>query len=274
MPVLTLERAVIGIGGFILLLLIEAVWPYRRPVDSRWRRYVINLCIIGSNSFVLSILLGGLIVAAYHSLELHRTGVLYAIGLDGWANGLVAVVALDGVTYAWHRAYHTVPLMWRMHRVHHSDLDLDVTSSGRFHLTEMVFSAAVRLGVIALLGATLASVAMFEIVFGIFNQFEHANLRLPKRLDAALQWVVVTPAMHRIHHSQELAHTNSNYGTIFSFWDRWWSTYRSDVDQARIVLGLPECPTRAQVTLGRVLAMPLGPSCEEARRRAIHSLAT
>ena len=156
--------------------------------------------------------------------------------------------------------------MWRMHRVHHSDLDVDVTSSGRFHLTEMVLSAFFRLGVIACFGATLASVVIFEIIFGLFNQLEHANLCLPRRVDAALQWVVVTPDMHRIHHSQVLAHTNSNYGTIFSFWDRWGATYQGDVDQGRLVLGLPDYPGRMDVTLGRVLAMPLGPSCEETRR--------
>jgi sterol desaturase/sphingolipid hydroxylase (fatty acid hydroxylase superfamily) len=266
------ERMVIGVGGFVLLLLFEAVLPFRRPVDSRWRRYLINLCIIGGNAFVLNVLLSGVIVAAHQFLELQRAGLLYRLGLDGWANALMTIVVLDGVTYAWHRAYHTVPVMWRMHRVHHSDLDLDVTSSGRFHLTEMALSAFFRLGVIALLGATLASVVLFEILFGILNQLEHANLRLPKRLDSALQWLVVTPDMHRIHHSQELAHTNSNYGTIFSFWDRWWSTYRCGVDQASLVLGLPEYPTRGDVSLGRVFVMPLGPSCEAARRRTATSL--
>jgi len=269
MPVLTVERAVIGIGGFALLLLLEAVRPYRRPVDSRWRRYCINLCILGSNALVLHVLLGSLIVAAHQAFALHRTGLLYVLGLNGWANALMTVVMLDGVTYGWHRAYHTVPLMWRMHRVHHSDLDLDVTSSGRFHLMEMVLSACFRLAVIAVLGATLASVIVFEIAFGLLNQLEHANLRLPPRLDAAIQWVVVTPDMHRIHHSQELAHTNSNYGTIFSLWDRWGSTYRRDVDQAKIVMGLPEYPTRRDVSLARVFAMPLGPSCEAARRRVL-----
>jgi sterol desaturase/sphingolipid hydroxylase (fatty acid hydroxylase superfamily) len=260
-PLLTLERSVIGVGGLILLLLLEAAWPFRRPVESRWRRYALNLFITGSNALLLSVLLGGLIVAAYRAFELHRLGVLAWLGIDGWTNVLLTVVVLDGVTYAWHRAYHGFPLMWRMHRVHHSDLDVDVTTSGRFHLAEMVLSAIFRLGVIALLGATVASVVIFEIVFGLLNQLEHSNLRIPEPFETWLRWVVVTPDMHRIHHSQELAHTNSNYSTIFSWWDRLFRTYRFGADQAGLRLGLPEHPCTEDVTFGKVLAMPFGPPC-------------
>lgn len=268
------ERGIIGVGGFILLLLIESVRPFRRPVEPRWRRYAINLFIAGSNALLLSVLLGGLIVAAYHSFALHRFGLLHRLGIDPWWNALITIVALDGVTYAWHRAYHGVPIMWRLHRVHHSDRDLDVTTSGRFHLTEMALSAAFRLVVIALLGAEVASVVLFEILFGLLNQVEHSNLRIPEPFETWLRAVFVTPDMHRLHHAQEPRHTNSNYSTIFSWWDRLFGTYQFGAEQRRLAIGLPEYQRAEDVTFSRVMAMPFGPPCQSrggAMKRALAS---
>jgi sterol desaturase/sphingolipid hydroxylase (fatty acid hydroxylase superfamily) len=262
-PILTAERGFIGVAGFFLLLLVESLWPCRPAVDSRWRRYVTNLFIAGSNALLLSMLLGGLIVSVYHSFELHRFGLLHALRVGGWANVVLTVVALDAVTYAWHRAYHGLPFLWRMHRVHHSDRDLDVTTSGRFHLTEMGLSAIFRLGVIALLGASVASVVIFEIVFGLLNQLEHANLRIPEPWETWLRWVVVTPDMHRLHHSQRKEHTNSNYSTIFSWWDRWFGTYQFGDEQRALRIGLPAYQAREAVAFGKILAMPFGPPCAE-----------
>ncbi|MBI3321325.1 MAG: sterol desaturase family protein [Candidatus Omnitrophica bacterium] len=261
-PLLTVERGLIGLGGFILLLLLESLRPFRRPVDSRWRRYTINLLVTGSNALLLSVALGGMIVSAYHAFELHRVGLLHRLGIEGWWNVLLSVVCLDGVTYLWHRAYHGVPFMWRMHRVHHSDLDLDVTTSGRFHLTEMALSALFRMIVIAGWGASVASVVIFELVFGLLNQLEHSNLRIPEPFETWLRAIIVTPDIHRIHHSQVTAHTNSNYSTIFSWWDRLFGTYRLGADQRALTIGLPEYPDPQDVTCGQVLAMPFGPPCE------------
>lgn len=260
-PILTAERGVFGVGFFLLLMLAESVAPFRGGAEARWRRTLINLFITGSNALLLTVLLGGMLLAAYQACELHRTGLLHAMGVAPWWNVVGSVALLDGATYWWHRAYHQLPPMWRMHRVHHSDLDVDVTTSGRFHLTEMVLSACFRLGVIALWGASAAGVVIFEIVFGLFNQVEHANLRLPGRLDRGLRAVFVTPDMHRVHHSQIPEHTNSNYGTVFSCWDRLFGTYRVVEDQGALILGLPEYRTPVDVTMGKVLAMPFGPPC-------------
>jgi len=260
-PLFTVERGFIGVGGLVLLLLLESVWPFRRPIETRWRRYTINFFIAGSNALFLSILLGGLIISIYHSFELHRFGLLHRLGVDDWGNVALTVVFLDGMTYLWHRAYHGIPLMWRMHRVHHSDRDLDVTTSGRFHLTEMGFSAAFRLGMIALWGASMSAVVIFEIIFGALNQLEHANLHIPEPFETRLRWVFVTPDMHRLHHSQRREETNSNYSTIFSFWDRLFGTYRFRTNQLAITIGLPEYRQPEDVTFGNVLAMPFGAPC-------------
>ncbi len=257
-----IERGVIGLGGFLLLLLAESVWPFRRPVESRWRRWLINAFIGGSNALLLSVVLGGGIVAGYRLFESRGFGLLRVLGIGGWANVALTVVALDGVTYLWHRAYHGVPVMWRMHRVHHSDRDLDVTSSARFHLTEMALSAVFRLGVIAALGANVASVVIFEILFGLTNQLEHSNLRIPEPFETWLRAVFVTPDMHRIHHGQEQAQTNSNYSTIFSLWDRLCGTYRFGENQQALIIGLPQYPAPEAVSLARVMAMPFGLPCD------------
>ena len=254
-------RAAVALGGLIVLLIAERVRPFRPGVESRARRYLINFFIMGSNALLLSVLLSGLLIAAYQSLELEHVGLLTRLGIGPWANVACTLVFLDGVTYFWHRAYHGLPLLWRMHRVHHSDRDLDVTTSGRFHLTEMVLSAAFRLTVIAAWGASLAAVIVFEIVFGLFNQLEHANVQLPEPLEGWARLVFVTPAMHRIHHSQVVEETNANYGTIFSCWDRLFGTYRFGADHRGMVIGLPEYTQPADVTLGKVLAMPFGPPC-------------
>ncbi len=274
MTALSVSRWILGAGGLALLLLAELVWPYRTPVEHRWRRYAINFFIIGSNALVLTVLLGSVLIAAYQTLERSQMGMLQRVNLPAWVHVAVTVLVLDAVTYWWHRAYHGHPVMWRMHRVHHSDRGFDVTTSGRFHLTEMAFSALFRLGVIALVGPTVAAVIIFEIIFGLFNQLEHANLQLPARLDAVVRLVFVTPAMHRVHHSQVPADTNSNYATIFSWWDRLFGTYRvSTDDQRALTIGLPEYAHADDVTFGKVLAMPFELSCDEARQRHFPSLA-
>ncbi len=260
-PLLTVERGFIGVGVFLLLFLAEHLWPFRQGVGGRLQRYAINLFITGSNAFLLSLLLGGMLVSTYHTLELRRFGLLHRWGIEAWWNVLLTILFLDGVTYFWHRAYHGVPVMWRMHRVHHSDQAVDVTTSGRFHLLEMTLSALFRLGVIALWGPILPAVIIFEIIFGFFNQLEHANLQFPERLDARLRVIFVTPAMHRVHHSQVPEHTNSNYSTIFSWWDRLFGTYWMVTDQRTLVLGLPEYQQPDDVRFGKVLAMPFGPPC-------------
>jgi len=257
----TAERTIIALGGFLGLLLLENVRPFRPRVDSLRRRYVINFFLTGSNALILNVLLSGLIIAAYDSFDLHQWGLLYRLGIGSGWNVLLALIFLDGVTYGWHRAYHRVGVMWRMHRVHHSDLDLDVTSSGRFHLTEMLLSAVFRIAVIGLFGATMTSLVVFEVVLGLLNQIEHSNIHIPEPWETRLRSVFVTPDMHRIHHSEVLAHTNSNYGTIFSWWDRLFGTYVFGPDQQALRIGLPEYAHREDVTLGKVLVMPFSSSC-------------
>jgi sterol desaturase/sphingolipid hydroxylase (fatty acid hydroxylase superfamily)/transglutaminase-like putative cysteine protease len=249
-------RVFVPFCGLALLLLLENTFPFRSRVDTRLRRYAINFFVQGTNGWILGVLLGGFIIAIYQSLELSQWGLLYHLSVPIWLNIVLSIILLDGASYFWHRAYHKFPFMWRMHQAHHSDLDVDVTTSGRFHLTEILWSTLFRIGVIALLGVSLEGVIIFEIVFGIVNQIEHANIHIPEPFESWLRKMFVTPDMHRVHHSRVIEQTNSNYATIFSWWDRFFGTYRFGMDQKSIVIGLREYPKREDVSLGRVLAMP------------------
>lgn len=250
------QRVWIGVAGFIVLLLLEQRFAFKPFVSPRFKRYAANFGIFGINALFLSFGLSGILLTSHRQFDLQQWGVLRWLDAPLWMNIIASVVILDGVTYFWHRAYHRIPLMWRMHRVHHTDLDLDVTSSARFHPTEMILSAFFRLGVIALLGAEFAAVLIFEIIFGAFNQFEHANLKLPDAWDRRLRWIFVTPDMHRVHHSRVRAETNSNFATIFSIWDRCFGTYNQVEDQTKLRIGLEEYPNFEDVALVPALRMP------------------
>lgn len=249
-------RTGMSVGGLALFWGWELLRPFKPPQDPRLRRWTRNLFLTVFNAYILEVLLSGTIIAYLAWIGDKKVGILQALGVSGLPNILLTVVFLDFSTYLWHMAYHEVPLMWRLHRVHHSDRDLDVTSASRFHIGEILLSTLYRLGVVALWGPSVQAVAVFEVSLLAFSQMEHANIRLGE-WDRRLRLVFVTPDMHRVHHDRPRENTNSNYSTIFSWWDRLFGTYRVEgIDQAGIVIGVPEYPEAKDVTLGKLLAMP------------------
>lgn len=173
------------------------------------------------------------------------------------ALALVAtVLGLDLVSYLWHRANHSLPLLWRFHRVHHADPAVHVSTALRFHPGEILLSVPVRLTAIALLGAPLAAVVVFEAIFGAANALQHASFDLPAPLERALGLVLITPALHRRHHSVSRAEHDSNYGTIFSFWDRLGRSRCPNTSAEHFPLGLPEGATSDPRSLVAMLAEP------------------
>lgn len=263
MPGIYTIRIICYFGGLLSLFLLEERRPFKPWVDPRWKRLGRNLLLSVINSFALEILLSAFIVTYFSFIQDKRIGLLNWLGIRGAPGILLTILFMDLITYLWHRAYHEVPVMWRLHRVHHSDRDLDVTSANRFHLLEILLSTAYRLAWLVLWGPTREAVLVFETLMLASNQIQHSNIRLPGRLDDILRPAFVTPDMHRVHHSQVKAHTNSNYSAIFSFWDRLFQTYRFEgIGQESIRIGLAEYPKAEDVTLGRVLLMPLGPACK------------
>ena len=255
-------RTWFSIGGFGVLLALEQWRPFKPRVDLVLRRYARNIFLSVTNQFILELTLTGAAVAWMAWLAGRGWGLMNVLRLPTAASAFLSVLFFDLATYAFHKAYHEVPLMWRLHRVHHADLDLDVTSASRFHAAEILLSTLYRMALMPLWGPSLASVAVFETALLAAAQVQHSNLRLPGDWDRRLRAVFVTPDMHRVHHSVVKEHTNSNYSTIFSWWDRLFGTYNVEgIDQRSLVIGLPEYRRAEDVTLGRLLVLPAGPAC-------------
>ncbi|MBI4051674.1 MAG: sterol desaturase family protein [Elusimicrobia bacterium] len=254
-------RSGLALGGLLVLLGIENKFPFKTCVEPKLRRYWINFFIAGSNALIVNVLLGGIVVAYTRMLYNQGFGLMSYYGVGPFWNIVFSIVFLDFATYAWHMAYHRWPFLWRLHRVHHSDRDLDVTTASRFHLGEILLSTVYRLFLYPLWGPSVSAAALFEMLLLLAAQFQHSNLKLPGFLEDTLRLWFVTPDMHRVHHSEVRDHTNSNYSTVFSVWDKLFGTYRMDVSQEQIKIGLPEYQTSEDVSLGKLLTMPLGPAC-------------
>ena len=160
-------------------------------------------------------------------VEARRWGLFHAFGVPAWVAIPLAVILLDLAIYLQHVLFHAVPALWRLHRMHHADLEFDVTTGTRFHPIEILLSMVIKLGVvIAALGTPAVAVLIFEVLLNATSMFNHGNVRMPERLDRVLRWIVVTPDMHRVHHSIEVRETNSNFGFNLPWWDRLFGTYR------------------------------------------------
>jgi sterol desaturase/sphingolipid hydroxylase (fatty acid hydroxylase superfamily) len=190
--------------------------------------------------------------------EDHGWGALNNVSLPFWAKCLVSVIALDLVIYAQHVTFHAVPVLWRLHRMHHADLEFDVTTDVRFHPVEIVLSMLIKFGAVALLGAPALAVLIFEVLLNATSMFSHSNVRLPERIDRVLRWLVVTPDMHRVHHSTERRETDSNFGFNLPWWDRLFGTYRAQPEAGHdnMRLGLSMFRDRGDLRLDRMLLQP------------------
>jgi len=227
-------------GIFALMAIWEAAAPRRARLYPRRVRWVANLGLVVLDSVVLRLAFP-MAAVAFAMLAAERGwGLLNAFALPGWAALLLAVVALDLAIYLQHVMFHAVPALWRLHRVHHADPDFDVTTGARFHPIEIVLSMLIKFAVIAVLGAPAAAVLVFEVLLNATSMFNHANLRLPAGVDRILRLLLVTPDMHRVHHSMEVAEANSNFGFNLPWWDRLFGTYRAAarLPQERMAIGV------------------------------------
>lgn len=219
-------RVAFFLGIFIVVAVWEAMAPRRKRQLPRRARWPANLGIVALNTALVRLLLPTTAVAFALLGEQRGWGLLNNIDLPRWAAVVLAVVALDLAIYLQHVLFHAVPALWRLHRMHHADLDIDVTTGARFHPIEIAASMILKLGTIAALGAPAEAVLVFEVLLNGTAMFNHANLRLPSGLDRVLRWIVVTPDMHRVHHSIVRQETNSNFGFNLPWWDRLFGTYR------------------------------------------------
>ena len=229
-----IHESAIRLSFFVGVLAVMAAWEAlapRRPASlGRWARWPSNLAIVVLNTVLVRLLLPTTTVALALVGEREGWGLLHQIALPGWAALPLALIALDLVVYLQHVMVHAVPLLWRLHRVHHADLHFDVTTGARFHPIEIVLSMLIKFAAILVIGPSPEAVAVFEVLLNATAMFNHGNVRLPTSLDRWLRWLVVTPDMHRVHHSVEDDETNSNFGFNLPWWDRLFGTYR---DQPR-----------------------------------------
>ncbi|WP_306113152.1 MULTISPECIES: sterol desaturase family protein [unclassified Roseovarius] len=223
-----LFRLGIFIGLFALLAMVEAAAPRRARTQPRSTRWVTNWAIIILDTLTLRLLALALpLLAAGAALdaEAQGWGLMNAMNLPGWVAVILTILIFDFAIWAQHLITHKIPILWRFHRVHHADRDIDVTTAIRFHPVEIALSMLLKIGLVYLLGPPALGIILFEIILNGTAMFNHANIRLPLPLDAVLRRVLVTPDMHRVHHSIHRHEHDSNYGFALSIWDRMFRTY-------------------------------------------------
>lgn len=225
-----LLRLSIFVGVFAVLAALEAAWPRRAVAAGRLRRWGTNVGLSALNTMLLRLsffAVPALSVLAAAFGEARGWGLLPALGVPGVVAAVAGVLLLDLAVYAQHAAFHFVPALWRIHRVHHADGEVDVSTGVRFHPIEILISQAWKIAVVLALGVPALAVLVFEIALNATSMFSHSNLRLPASADSVLRHVIVTPDMHRVHHSTARAEANSNFGFNLSVWDRLFATYRA-----------------------------------------------
>lgn len=250
-------------GVFAVLAAAEVAWPRRKPVFGRMQRWPTNVGLSALNTvllrlsyFVVPAL--GVIAALY--AEARGWGLMPLLGLGGWSAAIIGFLILDLAVYGQHVAMHLVPQLWRLHRVHHADPDFDFTTGIRFHPIEILVSQAWKIVIVLAVGVPAAAVLAFEIALNASSMFNHSNLHLPPAVDNALRRIVVTPDMHRVHHSTSLDELDTNFGFNLSLWDHVFHTYRAQPahDHTTMPIGLPSYHDEIATRFLWLLRFPFG----------------
>lgn len=256
------EVDIIRLSFFGGILAVVAAWeviaPRRALTDNKRRRWFTNLAMVVIDAATIRLLLPLLPVGMAVTTGDRGWGLLNILQLPFWFEVILAVIALDFVIYLQHVLFHHVPILWRLHRMHHTDLDIDVTTGNRFHPLEILVSLGIKLSAVVLIGAPVLAVVVFEVVLNATAQFNHGNIRIPVVVDRYLRLLVVTPDMHRVHHSVIPRETNSNFGFNLPWWDRLCGSYRPQPEKGHegMTIGLKEFRDPASLTLFRLLVQP------------------
>jgi len=259
----TSAEPVIRLGCFLGVLLVMALWealaPRRPQSIKRLLRWPNNLGLVVLDTLVVRLLFRFAAVGMAFLAETKGWGLLNIVPLPALFAIPVAVLLLDLTIYGQHVAFHAVPLLWRLHRMHHADLEFDVTTGLRFHPGEIVVSMVIKFAAVLAFGAPPLAVLMFEVLLNATSMFNHGNVRLPSRLDHLLRAVVVTPEMHRVHHSIDRQETDSNFGFNLPWWDRLFGTYCAQpaLGHLRMTLGIDRFRDPRELWLHRMLLQPL-----------------
>src|SRR5215467_11871900 len=252
----------IRLGAFGGVLAAMAVWellgPRRKQAIGRLTRWPNNLGVVAVDTLLVRLVLPTTAVGLALVAQTHAWGLFNTVAVPAWIAVVCSVILLDLAIYFQHVLFHAVPALWRLHRMHHADLEIDVTTGLRFHPIEILLSMAIKLGVVAALGAPAAAVLIFEVQLNATSMFNHSNVRIPIWLDRVLRWIVVTPDMHRVHHSIVARETNSNFGFNLPWWDRLFGTYRDQpaAGHEAMTIGIEQFRDASEQRLDRMLTQP------------------
>lgn len=256
------NEVLIRLGFFFGIFIIVAAWevlsPRRVLTTSKPIRWLSNMGVVFVDTMAVRFLIPIPAVALAAMAETNGWGLLNNMDLPLWLSITAGVLALDLIIYLQHVMFHAVPVLWRLHMMHHADLDYDVTTGLRFHPLEILISMAIKFSAIAVLGPSPLTVILFEIILNATAMFNHGNIRLPLGIDKVLRLLVVTPDMHRVHHSVTIRETNSNFGFNFPWWDRLFGTYRPQpvAGHEGMTIGLAQFRDAKKLTLPWMLALP------------------
>jgi sterol desaturase/sphingolipid hydroxylase (fatty acid hydroxylase superfamily) len=260
---LDIYEPLLRLGSFFVVFTAMAVWeiwaPRRSRQFSRLQRWPHNIALLVIDVVIIRIVAPGLAIAVAMVGEVNGWGLLNSIALPHWLAIVAAVAFLDLVIYFQHVIFHAVPTLWRLHRVHHADLDTDVTTGTRFHPIEILISTGIKCGAVAAIGAPALAVLLFEVLLNATAMFNHANARIPLSVDRFLRWIVVTPDMHRVHHSIMYDESSSNFGFNAPWWDRVFGTYRAQPRDGHeaMTVGIDAFRTPEDLRIDRLLIQPL-----------------
>ena len=245
-------------GVFAVMAGWEVFAPRRKQSIGRTWRWPNNLGVVIVDTLVVRILFPTAAVGLALIAEARGFGFFNVVAFPVWISVVLSVVILDLAIYLQHVLFHAVPALWRLHRMHHADLDIDVTTGLRFHPIEIVLSILIKFAVIAVLGAPAIAVLIFEVLLNATSMFNHSNVRIPARIDRVLRWLVVTPDMHRIHHSILSRETNSNFGFNLPWWDHLLGTYRAQPEAGHdgMTIGIEQFRDPRELGLDRMLIQP------------------
>jgi sterol desaturase/sphingolipid hydroxylase (fatty acid hydroxylase superfamily) len=255
-------EAIIRLGTFFGILIAMATWEVLAPrlvlKTSKLVRWFSNLGIVFINTVSLRLFLPVLAIDIALKAQANGWGLLNNYHLPSWISIILGVLILDLIIYLQHMMFHTVPFFWQLHMMHHADLDFDVTTGLRFHPIEIFMSMGIKIAAIVVFGTSVISVLIFEVILNGTAMFNHGNVRLPLNIDRMLRLFVITPDMHRVHHSVTIRETNSNFGFNFPWWDRLLGTYRAQpaAGHEGMTIGLSQFRDKKRLTLPWMLALP------------------
>jgi sterol desaturase/sphingolipid hydroxylase (fatty acid hydroxylase superfamily) len=245
-------------GVFAVMAAWELIGPRRKQAIGRGWRWPNNLGVVVVDTLLVRILFPTTAVGLALLAEARGFGLFNVLGLPAWIAVIASVVMLDLAIYLQHVLFHAVPALWRLHRMHHADLEFDVTTGLRFHPFEIALSMVIKFAVVAGLGAPAVSVLVFEVLLNASSMFNHSNVRIPLGFDRILRWLVVTPDMHRVHHSILARETNSNFGFNLPWWDRLFGTYRAQpaAGHEAMTIGIEQFRDARELGLDRMVLQP------------------